>query len=493
MISPTCNPGDTAVPRPEDRSSASNAAAKPEPTSYTIHELYGALSRLGTLGSLLQALSTRIIRDLIRPLVEHSGRHRLAKDAAGQGHLSLTTSPPTTSSGSGSTTGTERVILDLELFFDFVNSAVFPASIDLLERTSFLHDIASPTLALLLDSVLLPSMPSSIPEIPDWLRLLDKAATLEASLRPPEMKIRPFLDDQAGPEWIAAQRRMANERVKALVLNGWCGWDAKEVTRDKEVTSLVEVEMDDNELGQDGTASNAERSVTSQHDTEPTRMGADGGTEVEMGGDDDEAGGWGFDEDPPDTESKIPAGAETRSRSTSGSNVQVQESQDDGWDFDLDSQPAPSPPTATAVPTAPAPKPAKPVREAKKLGKRVAKTKHAEPAGLEMEEETVAKRSDPHPAPTRLRAESHQSSSGMAPNTDSDGWGWDEPDTPAVPVPHLEASRAEPSTPKRHKRTVLQEQKRMVKETYLVSKACDRLLEVTEFCLSEGRQLSSSS
>ena len=173
-----------------------------------------------------------------------------------------------------------------------------------------------------------------------------------------------------------------------------------------------------------------------------------------------EEGGWEFEEPSPQAE----AGPSSPRRTST-------EEADDGWAFDDDlSAPAPAP-----VPI----KAPKPTREAKKLGKKVAKAKTSEDQDSGMDSTEMSRSSSfsmstpPHMPSPKPTLEPEPQAGGM----DWEAWD-DEP-------------KKEPVKSK-IKRKILKDEKRVIKETFLVSKACDTLLELAEQVLRDARSISDS-
>ncbi|KAK4683475.1 hypothetical protein P7C73_g6781, partial [Tremellales sp. Uapishka_1] len=211
---------------------------------------------------------------------------------------------------------------------------------------------------------------------------------------------------------------------------------------EKEIVVVVEVDVEDDAVAEkEKNDSGGEMKIDDADfgwgfDEDEESKSKDKGGEVDTQDD-----GWGFD----DSTSK--AGP---SKSDDLANAASPEG--DGWDFEDVSM------TSTAPPP-PIVKPAKPAREAKRLGKKVAKVKH------DIDEDVWGSGSE----------------SQVPKETPKDQWGgWEEPKE-EVAKPAL--------SPKRLKTKVLKEEKRTVKERYLVSRACDKLLDIAERVLKESRDL----
>jgi centromere/kinetochore protein ZW10 len=333
--------------------------------------------------------------------------------------------------------------------------------------------------------------------IPEWLDLLRQAAQLESTAGGgTEKVIQPFVEGRAGQEWVQSRARAALEDVKQLVLGGWGGWDGMEVKREREVSVLVEVEEDEPtataigsgkekteavEVDGDEDGWGLDSPIASTHPDIPALPRKEEGTAADPVVVDAEEDAWGFDDDDKSKSESV----STKARAEIPvSTAKADADEPDGWEFDLDS----SKPAAAASATT---KPAKPVREAKKLGKKVARAKQAEADAM---------------ADADIRVEDEQMPSGMSgmstpasssevhSGQDGDGWGWDEPaavapedvarDTSQGKVVEKQASA---------RRMITRQEKRVVEESYLVSKACEKLLGLVGRCLAESRELESSS
>jgi centromere/kinetochore protein ZW10 len=268
-----------------------------------------------------------------------------------------------------------------------------------------------------------------------------------------------FLENQAGPSWANQRRKQVGEQVRRSIVDGWQGWQAVEISRDKEISVVVEVEVEEEEKVEDVIMS--EPVPDAKAPTVPAPSAPS--TTASVAGEEEE--GWDFEE--PQLDSQPEAGPSSPRKS-----LHDTADADDGWAFDDDlSAPTPAP--------APAPiKPAKPAREAKKLGKKVAKSKVVQDeheSGNESMPGTDMSRSSSIQSPLPPRAPSPEVKSGGM-----DWAAWDD-----------EPVKKEESKPKA-KRKVLKEEKRTIKETFLVSAACDSLLELVEQVLRDAQEISLS-
>ena len=294
------------------------------------------------------------------------------------------------------------------------------------------------------------------------------------------------------------------EETRKIILGGWGGWEA--VTREKEkvVTSMIEMEVSDEE--DDHVDATAPEPVGNDDEkVRDTKRGSDG-DEFGWGFEDeakaskgdseaqDEDGdvtmtqdvGWGFDESANQAGPSNPKTSRTIQQDVahSAANGSNEASEGDGWDFDL--APSVSQPKANVTPSSPAA--AKPAREAKRLGRKVAKIKSNDDddpwgSGSEATHDSVDLSI---PATDKIRSASSTTRTRPSAATEAqsrpngaDDWAWgDEPS----------------AAPKRVKkrRKVLREEQRTIKETFLISRACEKILDMAERVLKESSDLEPS-
>jgi hypothetical protein len=353
------------------------------------------------------------------------------------------------------------ILVDLATLFSFVDSTVFPPiSIASETRTSYLAILRSSTSELLLSTLILPSVPSSLDDLPTWLDTVKSASEFEASqsTSSEEMKlnsVRAFYNDRAGLSWANLRRSRIGDQVRRLIISGWEGWEAVSISRDKEISVVVEVEVEEPEDVTMEDQSTQDESDLAWESASQTQVVSSSTLQTKVGTD-EEDGGWEFEE----PSAQMEAGPSSPRRIST-------EEADDGWAFDDDlSAPAPAP-----VPV----KAPKPTREAKKLGKKVAKAKTSEDQDSGMDS-TEMSRSSSISIPDPPRAPSPK------PEPKAEGMDWeawdDEPKKVAVKS--------------KLKRKILKDERRVIKETFLVSKACDTLLELAEQVLRDARSISDS-
>lgn len=375
-------------------------------------------------------------------------------------------------------------LADTIKILDAVSTRVFPVSEPPIpQRDAFLADVRTHALRTCLNDILIPNMPMELSLVSPWIESVKEAAEAEEAFVPPLTRriIQPFFVAAAGQTWANSRRYVTAEAVRRLVLGGWGGWDAMEVQRDRMVTSVVEVEVED-EIDPSDKPSNGHGDRN--HHLVPASTGPPGkpmatGTvhptvaDNKMDVDETVDDGWGFDGEQAPPNSIQPA---SRHLIDTIGNSDDQ-SGGEGWDFDgsaMNSHTA----AVSAKPIR------KPVREAKRLGKKVARAR------------TVAE-DDPWESGTEsthegLAPESQDDERAEPPeNTQADeDWNVWEEDQSLIKPKNSDVQKAVPATP-RTKRKVLQAQTRVIKEKAIVSRACNQLLALAQEMLDESEQLQS--
>ncbi|WVW81452.1 hypothetical protein I302_103446 [Kwoniella bestiolae CBS 10118] len=481
---------------------------KPATSShYPLTAIYSALFKLDLLEELLTTLSRKLHRDIIQPTV--SSTHRISLSSTDKlSLLRLESSPNTTP---------QEVLECIKTILTFTSNTIFPSSnsVDLPERRPFISLITSSAFQSILDFLILPSLPPTLSGVQEWLINLQEVVEVETSFSQDGIQlIRPFFEKEAGSTWAQQRRYAVADEVRRLILGGWGGWESIEKEVEREVITYVEVEVEveDQPMSVDVPQRDGEEDFgwgfedSSSPKTEKIAPKADidmenqerNGEDVNM--DDD---GWGFDKS---TSAK--AGPSSPPKAAPAQPVDEQK-EEDGWD--LDPSPSASTPISVAEPEnlpeptpAPIPKPAKPAREAKRLGKKVAKVKH---------EEEYDPWASPDPDPgegvktTTNGITHHQKASPVktpkvptppveaTQDKGDDGWGWDDDPAPApsrttVPEPSGTIPTVnEPPQPKTRKE--IREEKSIVKDHYLVSTSCDTLVGIAKSILKDIEDLGS--
>ena len=429
------------------------SSVKDQPT-YTLPRIYSALSSLRALEGPLRQLQSHIVEQLVTPLLRGQSTIKLdTKDSvASLSFASATARTPT------------EILADLSTIFDFVKTSTFPEVANLhKERDRFLDELHDSTTRLLLSELVLPSLPPTRTDLPGWLATVQAAVEFESqsdSSRSSNNTLLSFYDNQAGSSWANLRRRRVAEQVRKLILDGWQGWEAVEISRDKEISVVVEVEVEQ----EDEPMPAAKEGIEAPESAKATPV-VDATTSSPSPDDtEEEEGGWGFDEDAQQKQ----AGPSSPKRHGQSDDL------DDGWAFDDDlSTPAPAPAPVIAP---------KPTREAKKLGKRVAKAKLPSPGDEDGDDamqgsmHSISSSSRNSPEPSSMPPPPPPPPSG--PNESMDWEAWDDEKTTMKPASKPKAKRKE-----------LREEKRTIKETFLVSKACETLLGYAEEVLRDSREV----
>jgi len=412
-----------------------------------LEQIYIALSRLQALADPLRILHTRILKDLVGPIL--SATYSVSEDSnEAVSTLRLSSYPQRVP---------DDVLSDLAILFKFIQTTVFPTIHAISDaRTQFLAGLHSSTSELLLSTLIIPSIPKSLTDLPTWLSTVKTAASFESTANRETSSTTPvkaFYENQAGLSWATLRRNQVGEQVRKLIVDGWAGWEAVSIRRDKEISVVVEVEVDQEE---DVDMENPVEATASNAVPEPEATSVPPPSTKESKVDDDEEDGWEFEEPVPIVQPE--AGPSSPRRIAT-------EDVDDGWAFDDDlSTPAPAPAPIKAP---------KPTREAKKLGKKVAKAKQEQDDQDSGVDSTEISRSNSISMPTPPRAATPEVKAGGM------DWAWDDEPKKVEVKPKA-------------KRKVLKDEKRVIKETFLVSKACDTLLELAEHVLRDARKLSDS-
>ncbi|RSH89597.1 hypothetical protein EHS25_002148 [Saitozyma podzolica] len=364
-------------PRIPRLSSLSEMAPPSVPPPYPLDHTYNVLHRLGSLPPLLHTLRNHLVRDIIRHLLEGDKTWRLdVSTSESLSILRLHSSPPRQPS---------EILGDISKLLQTVAEVVVPpSSLDLPERATFIHDLRHAIYTAVLEHVILPAMPSSLASIQGWLDLLLQAVDCEGGSpgEGAEAVIQPFFANEAGSAWANQRRRRVAEEARKLVLGGWGGWEAVVKDREKEVTVVVEVEVEEEALPAVSASDHAkektdddefgwgfedESSPSKVQTTQKNGHGNNGeGQVMDVDAAANEEEGWGFDE--PDQAGPSSPRLDQNQQAADKASIS-DEAGGEGWDFDMEETPVPKP--APVV---------KPAREAKKLGKKLAKSKAAETA-----------------------------------------------------------------------------------------------------------------
>ena len=421
---------------------------------------------------MLHNLRIHFVRDIIEPLVTGAWRVRYSNadnvSLLRLEHVEETRSP-------------SDILEDISAVLTFVKESVYPApSSPVLEREGFLSEIQSATFRALLGHVILTAMPSNLSNIPMWLELVQRASKLEdKNMSSPDSSIiRQFFESEAGTAWANQRRRRITEETRKLVLGGWGGWEAKEAHREKEVVMVVEVEIDDEDNDMEMVNASGQQPTTSvnddgfgwgfENDKAKATEVADSGMDIDHG--------WGFDNE---QSSAGPSNPRDSPKKTNGNVSASTEDVGDGWDFEDPIAPA-------SVPEPPKPIiPAKPTREAKRLGRKVAKvTSIVDDDPWGSASESVDDRPNSTMGPS-MDAQSHIG--GAAPTADDWG-GWAGSEKYAKTLGPKKVAVKFPKA----RRKELKEDTRMIKETFLVSRACEKLVDIADRVLQEAQDLSST-
>ncbi|KAK4683967.1 hypothetical protein P7C73_g6242, partial [Tremellales sp. Uapishka_1] len=199
------------IPRPEALSSPKTSTPPPYPLSH----IYAVLSQLTSLSPLLQSLRNRILRDLVRPLVESTWKI----DHSRGDNLSILRLEATLSKRDPSS-----ILSDILAILSFVTSTLFPPPPSPLpEREEFLSSLETSIFQAVLDHVLLPAMPSTLSSVPSWLNIVQQAVDFEDSTTTGRASgiLKTFFEEEAGTAWGKMKRERVVEEGRRLIMGGW--------------------------------------------------------------------------------------------------------------------------------------------------------------------------------------------------------------------------------------------------------------------------------
>lgn len=172
------------------------------------------------------------------------------------------------------------VVSNVRSALKFVGEQVLPSS-GLEGREGFLLSLGRAAFQLILDKVLIPSMPHSLDGISDWLQLVRKSAEWEQELcsspDSPGM-LQQFLQIGAGKAWLDQRRVDTLRQTRHLVYHDWKTWNSKSVDDLFETVSPQEVPL--------GEVSSNGKAAAQETDGMATDQNSD------MADDD----GWNFDD-----------------------------------------------------------------------------------------------------------------------------------------------------------------------------------------------------
>ena len=320
---------------------------------------------------------------------------------------------------------------DLEILFDSLSRAFAITSTegkndDVLDAQmeDLRYSLARESIQTLLEDRLKAGSPANRYLLQGWANRLTKAVEFETKLSgafqgQPFTLISRFFAEEAGQFWARRQKEIILERARGIIAGGWEGWESVEVKKEQRIGAMpMETpraldEQTVRDLGASAPASNSA----------------------------EEEAGWGFDDWSVEEEANV-AGADTAGVNPSEGVAEAET----GWGFDEDqlSLSKASPPKPVIVP-------ARPIRQARKLGKKQKQHQADQEAEESMSASVYSDAGSTAPSETA--------------ETATEGWNesvtWEEPSTQSI-----DATAAS------------QPESQIIVERYQVSKACDSLLEV---------------
>ncbi|WWC57770.1 uncharacterized protein I303_100305 [Kwoniella dejecticola CBS 10117] len=469
---------------------------KPSATShYPLAELFSALSRQNILTELLQDLAIKIQREIIHPIVSSEKRIELSTTEK----LAILRLEPTTSSTP------DTILEDIQTVLTFTFNSILAPSTDLPERQTFVASLTDSAFQSILDSLILPTLPQNLADIPDWLLTVRRAVEVESEFVSGTGVIKHFFETDVGPAWAAQRRYTVSDDVRTLVTRGWGGWESIEKEQDVEIVRYVEVEVEDeypitadSVVGdtngkEEGGWGFSESTGNANVSPDRSKTNQD---HVELSEDADvtmEDDGWGFDES-----AEPIAGPSSPPKPPVSTVNNGPPEEDDGWGLDVSSEP-PRPEHIAAAPV-PTPKPTKPAREAKRLGKKVAKVKQeddydpwASPDPGEDMPKSINGNGNSHLVPQLKSTPISSPPKIVKEDNADDGWGWE--DDP-IPESSNKASLVNDApikqSPRPPIRKEIREERITVQERYLVSTSCEVLVGFAQRLLADIEHISKS-
>ena len=401
------------------------------------------LNRVGLLTTLLDHTHQSLERDTL-PTVLQAGKCMLDTGGA---HTTFKVTKST------SAVPPHETIANLSKLLGFCASLLDCAPESL--RQAFATTFQEQTLRAMLNQMLLPALPVHLVAVPMWIETVQQAVIFEDSLDAKLRIIKPFFDSEAGQTWASKRREIVADEVRKLIIEGWRGWEAEEVKRDKEVVIVIEVleEVSDHSEAIKTSSSANGHQIPPSQDAEDGWAFEEGSAAVLPEAEqveDAREGGWDFDEEA--THGSRPSKSPPK-RGEIAADTSLGEG--DGWDFDMSAEDR-----LPAVQPTQAPKP---TREARRLGKKAKTSSTAS--------ETASETSVP-----------------VSPS-EPDDWGdWgDQVATNGHANKALDAKSSEPVKMKK----VFKEEKSLLEESYFLSKACRQLVSIAEEVLGEAKQMTS--
>lgn len=560
---------------------------------YSLSSLYKALSSLSLLPDLLKDLQSQLLTTIILPIVSTQRR------------ISISSSSQVSSLKFDHARGRiedQEALNGVKETLEFIARTLYPQEADTPEREPFIRGITVKTLESLLDHLIIPSIPSSPSSIPGWLELIVSSLAIEDTALPVSSAndqlhynrpLKDFWEKQAGKEYASKRRYDTADLVRTLVLREWGRWEGTEKKREKEVMVVVEVEVSDDEDDEDQSMKDRSKEEGEEREAEDDGWGFGetsenqteqaGTKEVNQENVEEAEDGWGFDEDSslpassadqgpqeedeaagrdlnvnnssslPDSTPLLPQVVPSPGLEARTENIHAAEPEPQS-ESQRESDPPPESNPVSA--SAPVPAATKPPREAKRLGKKVAKknrTQEYDPwdqpfdndSSLSASTSTLTSASTSSLSSSTLAPSAESPSKndiapiqkpakeakklgkkvGKKTNKEEENDFWDA-DIPTENLGERESGlhqtvgvlgdKAEgdgdggggvddpestspqttttvmPPSRQKRKKTELREEKKVIEEKYLVSTSCEKLLDVGRGLLEEVEELQSS-
>lgn len=438
------------------RSRSSTGPKSTETKTTRVAELICAAYDFSLLEQHLNSFIRQLHDQILRPIVQ--GSKALIVCTGFQDDAILHFSSPPNQASEEKESNFSTIAKTIETVFDFLLRRLGPICTD--------DILPEPPQAILLDllentirqtfedlhaSRLLKSMPIDTQDLPRWFRDVTIASKLEEAIsnswwihlknaRPSSFrKLQDFGTDQAGIVWATARRAEMVDRIRSLVCGNWENWEAVEIKRERRMEqNAVQGKEEGTKDGQPAIAIEGSPKEAKKED------------------------GWAFGDtwDQQTSESSAMGAAKTDSSplpspengfkpSSAKDNNEDTDEDGGGWAFDdEEDKPAPKPVA-----------PVKPIREAKRIGK---KAKSQAP-----EETSTPTKSPSIPSPVSVETEATVPPSG-------DGWN-DDWETPLVTEKKVEGTSPPQPVP--------------IIDTFYISSAVHTLLTAIEDALKYASTL----
>lgn len=403
-----------------------------QPPTTSLDFILRTLSEYQRLALLLENTREEFGRTILKPLISHRTDGKEQRLIVQEDEEGRTISVEVRPTGLKDSEKDNNLYEDLEVLFELLGRAfAIPGSEgrndDSLnaQMEDLRYALAKESMRILLEDRLKAGSPANRYLLKGWANRIAKAVEFETKLSggfqgQPFTSIGRFYAEEAGQFWAQKQKETILERARGIIAGGWEGWESVEVKKEQRIGAMP---METPRVLDDNTV----RDLGAAAESEPAEAEAEAG--------------WGFDDWSVEEEPKATAsGSKVEEKSEDGPEAES------GWGFDEDDLGS-----LKASPPKPVVAPPKPIRQARKLGKK-------QKTHLNDQEAEDS-------APNSVYSDAGSAAPSETPETATEGWNesvaWEEP----VVQPRVASKVAQPES-------------QIIVERYQVSKACDSLLEV---------------